>query len=116
MTSHYLAARALLGAAILTLASVHAFAAPPLPAQIGQPSCGSAIEAAQAQWRALSHGGRVAPGQHIVTSDGRHLTGSQINYAKALIDWARAACATERHGDAAAYVSEAHMLLRSHTF
>lgn len=114
MTSHYLTARALLGAAIFALTSAPAFTAPPLPAEINQPSCAAAIEAAQAEWRALSHGGRVAPAQHIIMSDGRHTTGSQINYAKALIDWARAACVTARHGEAIAYAREAQALLRFH--
>jgi hypothetical protein len=97
---YYHAARALLGAALLTLTSVHAFAAPPLAPQVSPPDCSAAVEAAKSDWRSLSHGVHVAPRQRILTSDGRHLTGSDINYAKVLIDRAEEACSGVYHREA----------------
>jgi hypothetical protein len=113
MISRYPAVRAFLGAATLVLATARAFAAPPLASTIvGQPDCYTTIEAANAEWRSLSHGSHVAAQQHIVTSDGRHLAGSQINYAKVLIDRAADACLATRYDEALAHVGEAQALLR----
>jgi hypothetical protein len=113
MISRYPAARAVLGAAVLVLATAQAFAAPPLASTIvGQRDCYTTIEVANAEWRSLSHGSRIAAQQHIVTSDGRHLAGSQINYAKVLIDRAADACLTARYHEALAYVGEAQALPR----
>ena len=69
------------------------------------------IAAAKADWRALSHGINVAPSQPIITSDGRHLTGSQVNYARVLISRAEAAVGAGRPADAPAYIDEAERLL-----
>jgi hypothetical protein len=49
--------------------------------------CGAAVEAAKAEWRSLTKGNHiVAPSTRIDTSDGRHLTGSQL---KLFLDPAR---------------------------
>ena len=113
MISRYPAARAVLGAAVLVLATTQAFAAPPLASTIvGQPDCYTTIEDANAEWRSLSHGSHIAARQHIVTIDGRHLAGSQINYAKVLIDGAADVCLAARYHEALAYVGEAQALLR----
>jgi hypothetical protein len=113
MISRYPATRAVLGAAFLVLATAQAFAAPPLASTIvGQPDCYTTIEAANAEWRSLSHGSHIAAQQHIVTSDGRHLAGSQINYAKVLIDRAANACLAARYHEALAQVGEAQALLQ----
>jgi hypothetical protein len=66
-------------------------------------SCGAVVEAVKVEWRSLTHGSHnVAPAMRISTSDGRHLTGSQLNYAWVLIDRAESACGAG--GDAAAMV------------
>jgi hypothetical protein len=62
-------------------------------------TCGAAIEAAKAEWRSLTKGNHaVAPGIRIDTSDGRHLTGSALNYAWVLIDRADSACDAGQDG------------------
>jgi hypothetical protein len=71
----------------------------------------AAIAAAQADWRALSHGINVAAAQPIVTNDGRHLTGSQVNYARVLINQAETADDAGRPAAALAYIDEAERLL-----
>ena len=64
-------------------------------------SCTNAIAAEKVEWHALTKGNStVPPAMRIVTSDGRHLTGSQINYARVLIDRADSACSSG--GDTAA--------------
>lgn len=113
MISRYPATRAVFGAAVLVLATAQAFAAHPLASTIlGQPDCYTTIEAANAEWRSLSHRSHIAARQHIVTSDGRHLAGSQINYAKVLIDRAADACLAARYHEALAQVGEAQALLQ----
>jgi hypothetical protein len=64
-------------------------------------NCSVAIAAERVEWRALAKGNQnVPPAMRIVTSDGRHMTGSQINYARVLID--RADSASSNGGDTAA--------------
>jgi hypothetical protein len=110
MTSFNTTTRALIGAALFALASLPSFAATANDCfDITDPRC--PIGAAKADWRSLSHGIRVAPGQHIVTGDGRRLTGSEINYARVLIDRANEACKQSYHAGALASVQEAQTLL-----
>ena len=113
MISRYPVARAFLGAGVLVLETAYAFAAStPASTIVGQPDCYTTIAAANAEWRSLSHGNHIAAQQHVVTSDGRHLAGSQINYAKVLIDRAADACLAVRYDEALAHVGEAQALLR----
>ena len=73
------------------------------PGTAAAQSCRDAITAEKAEWRSLTKGNRsVPPAMRIVTSDGRHLTGSQLNYAWVLIDRAETACSN--FGEAAASV------------
>jgi len=56
-------------------------------------NCTAAVASAKDLWRALSHGmSHVAPSQTIVTSDGRRLSGSSLNYGWVLISRAEDAC------------------------
>jgi hypothetical protein len=110
MTSFDTTTRALIGAALFALASVPSFAATANDCfELGDPRC--PIEAAKADWRSLSHGIRVAPGQPIVTGDGRRLAGSEINYARVLIDRAGEACKQSQHAEALTSVQGAQTLL-----
>jgi hypothetical protein len=110
MTSLNTTTHALIGAALFALASVPSFAAMTNDCfEFADPRC--PIGAAKADWRSLSHGIRVAPGQPIVTGDGRRLTGSGINYARVLIARAAEACQQSRHAEALASVQEVQTLL-----
>jgi len=104
MTSFHVASLAFIGATLLTLAAAPSFAA---TAQ----SCPAAIAAAKAEWRSLSHGINIAAAQPIVTSDGRRLNGTQVNYARVLIGRAEDACSASNHAEALGYISEAETLL-----
>ena len=105
MTFSHATARALIGATLLSLAATApSFAAPPQ-------TCSEAIETAKADWRSLSHGSHLAPTQPIVTSDGRHLNGTEVNYAWVLIDRAESACASANRAEALGYAAEAQTLL-----
>jgi hypothetical protein len=110
MTSLNTTTRALIGAALFALASLPSFAATANDCfELGDPRC--PIRAAKIDWRSLSHGIRVAPAQPIVTGDGRRLTGSEINYARVLIDRAAEACEQSHHAEALASVQETQTLL-----
>ena len=75
--------------------------------------CGAAVTATKAEWRVLTSGNhRIAPSMIIATSDGRRLTGSQLNYAWALIDSAQFACADPEPAKAMAYISQVQALLQ----
>jgi len=77
-----------------------------------QGSCGAAVEQAKAEWRALTAGNHsVAPAMRISTSDGRHLTGSQLNYAWILIDRADQACIDPEPAKSLAYIHQVQTLL-----
>jgi hypothetical protein len=73
-------------------------------------SCSAAVQAAKAEWRSVSHGAHVAPAQQILTSDGRRLTGSAINYAFFLISRAERACEAAQIDVSIGYVREARAL------
>jgi len=110
MTSFNTTTRAFIGAALFAVASAPSFAATTNDCfELADPHC--PIGAAKADWRSLSHGIRVAPGQLIITSDGRRLTGSGINYARVLIDRAEEACKQAHHAEALTSVQEAQTLL-----
>jgi hypothetical protein len=75
--------------------------------------CGAALEAAKTEWRSLTRGNhQVAPATQIGTSDGRHLTGSQINYARVLISRAESACRSGSGAAAMMQIQEAQSLFR----
>jgi hypothetical protein len=77
-----------------------------------QESCGAAVENAKAEWRALTAGNHsVAPAMRISTSDGRQLTGSQLNYAWILIDRADQACIDPEPEKSLAYIRQVQTLL-----
>jgi hypothetical protein len=102
--------RAFIGAALFAIAAAPSFAAATNDCfELGDPRC--PISSAKADWRSLSHGIRVAASQPIVTGDGRRLTGSEINYARVLIDRAADACNQSQHAEALATVREAQTLL-----
>jgi hypothetical protein len=74
--------------------------------------CGAAVAATKAEWQSLAQGNHhVAPGMIIATSDGRRLTGSQLNYAWALIDRADFTCIDPEPEKSMAYLSQVHALL-----
>jgi hypothetical protein len=74
--------------------------------------CAGAVQAAKAEWHALSSGNRrIAPSMQIVTSDGRRLSGATINYAGTLLDQAAFTCADPEPVKAMAYLSQAESLL-----
>ena len=73
--------------------------------------CLSAANTAKAEWRALSHATPLRPSQRIRTVDGRELSGSQLNYAGALINRAESACESGQPEQALSYVNEAKQLL-----
>ena len=84
------------------------------PAQADrQADCAAAVDASRAEWRALSHSTSLNAAQHIRTSDGRELAGSQVNYARILIGRAENACAAGQVDQARGYVHEANELLQS---
>jgi hypothetical protein len=110
MTTLNTTTRALIGAALFAIAAVPSFAATTNDCfELDDPRC--PIRAAKADWQSLSHGIHVAPAQPIITGDGRRLTGSEINYARVLIDRAGDACNQSRHAEALAAVQEAQTLL-----
>jgi hypothetical protein len=74
--------------------------------------CGAAIEAAKAEWRSLTKGNHiVAPSTRIDTSDGRHLTGSLLNYSWILLARAANACDAAQDATAMDYLGEFERLL-----
>jgi hypothetical protein len=73
--------------------------------------CNIAVQAAMQQWRTLSDGRLVAPAQRVMTSDGRVIAGSAINYARVLIDRAASACEAGHSDGALAYVSQVQTIL-----
>ena len=76
--------------------------------------CAAGVAAAKAEWRFLSKGNHtVPPSMRIDTSDGRHLTGSQVNYAWALIARAEAACGNGGDATALVHLREVEVLLHS---
>ncbi len=75
-------------------------------------SCSAAVEATKVEWRSLMHGSHhLTPTMRINTSDGRQLTGSQVNYPWVLIDRADSACAAADDTAALAYIQEFETLL-----
>jgi len=93
------------------IAAVAAAIGPTVPAA-AQESCDVAVEKAKAEWRALTAGNHtVAPAMRINTSDGRHLTGSQLNYAWVLIDRADQACIDPEPAKSLAYIHQVQALL-----
>ena len=75
-------------------------------------SCSAAVEVAKVEWRSLMHGSHhLTPTMRINTSDGRQLTGSQVNYAWVLIDRADSTCAAADATAAMAYIREFETLL-----
>jgi hypothetical protein len=78
----------------------------------GAGTCGAAIEAAKAEWRSLTKGNHaIAPSMRIDTSDGRHLTGSALNYAWVLIDRADDACEAGYDKVASDYMAQFNALI-----
>jgi hypothetical protein len=74
--------------------------------------CGTAVAATKAEWQSLAQGNhRIPPGMIITTSDGRRLSGSQLNYAWALIERADFTCIDPEPAKAMAYLSKVHALL-----
>jgi hypothetical protein len=87
------------------------FAISPAPGAEAE-ACGTAIEAAKVEWRSLTKGNHaIAPSMRIDTSDGRHLTGSALNYAWVLIDRADIACDAGQDGAAMDYIAQFNTLL-----
>jgi hypothetical protein len=78
---------------------------------IAEPSCIAAVEAARAEWRALSHSSFLRPSQHIRLADGRVVAGSLLNYSHVLITRAESACGAGQFEQARGYVNEASNLL-----
>jgi hypothetical protein len=77
-------------------------------------SCEAAVAAEKVEWRALTKGNHtVAPSMRIVTSDGRHLSGSQLNYAWVLIDRAESACGAGGDSAAVVHINAFQQLLHS---
>jgi|HubBroStandDraft_6_1064221.scaffolds.fasta_scaffold1671300_1 hypothetical protein len=74
-------------------------------------SCNAAVQAAKADWWSLTHGNRFAPPQLVITSDGRRLTGIQLNYARVVIGRAESACEAAQSAASLAYVGEVQALL-----
>src|SRR5713101_7224515 len=110
MTSLNTTTRTLIGAALFVLALVPSFAATADDCfSCADPRC--PIGSAKADWRSLSHGIHLVPGQTIVTGDGRRLAGSAINYARVPIDRADEACKQLRDAEELALVQEAQTLL-----
>jgi hypothetical protein len=75
--------------------------------------CTVSVTAAKADWRWLTHGSHVAPSMRINTSDGRHFTGSELNYAWALITRAEGACDASRENEFAAAMMEFRTVLQT---
>jgi hypothetical protein len=73
-------------------------------------SCNAAVAGARAEWRSLGRGAYVAPAQHVLTSDGRRLAGSAINYGGVLISRAKSACQAGRSEEAMTYVRDVKAL------
>jgi hypothetical protein len=73
--------------------------------------CGAALVGLRAEWHALTHGAHVAASQTVVTSDGRRLAGSQLNYMGVVLARAEDACGSGQIEQSAAYVQQAHNLL-----
>jgi len=94
-----------LGAALVAFTSLA-----PVVGAVAAEGCTAAVEAAKAEWRGLSKGRFVAPAQTIVTSDGRRLAGSAINYAWVLIDRADSACSAGNAAEAVGYAQKAETL------
>jgi hypothetical protein len=80
-------------------------------AAMSETNCITAANAARADWRTLSHASSLRPSQHIRTSDGRELAGSQVNYSSVLIGRAETACEGGQVEQALSYVDEANKLL-----
>jgi hypothetical protein len=76
-----------------------------------QLACGAAIEQAKAEWRSLTHSTHLAASMRINTNDGRHLTGSQLNYVWVLLDRADGACGAGQEREAIGYLHEAQSIL-----
>jgi hypothetical protein len=75
-------------------------------------SCGAAVEAAKVEWRSLTRGNHtVSPAMRINTSDGRQLTGTQLNFAWVLIDRAESACNVGQDAAAMGHIDEFEKLL-----
>jgi len=83
----------------------------PVSAAMAETNCVAATNAARAEWRALSHASSLRPSQRILTSDGRELAGSQLNYSSVLIGRAETACEGGQVDQALSYVDEANKLL-----
>jgi hypothetical protein len=74
--------------------------------------CDAAVESAKVEWRSLTRGNHtISPAMRINTSDGRQLTGTQLNYAWVLIDRAESACSVGQGAAATAYIDEFEKLL-----
>lgn len=73
--------------------------------------CISAANAVRAEWRSLTHATPLRPSQRIRTSDGRELSGSQLNYTGVLINRAENACESGQAEQALSYVDEANQLI-----
>jgi hypothetical protein len=75
--------------------------------------CTALVTAGKADWRWLTHGSHVAPSMRINTSDGRHFTGSQLNYAGAVIARAESACDASRENEFTAAMMEFRTVLQT---
>src|SRR5580700_6288427 len=75
-------------------------------------NCAVSVTAAKAEWRSLTHGSHVAPSMRVNTSDGRHFTGSQLNYAGAVIARAESACDASRENEFTAAMMEFRTVLQ----
>jgi hypothetical protein len=73
--------------------------------------CIAAVEAAQVEWRALSHSSLLRPSQRLRLADGRVLAGSQINYSHVLIARAENSCGAGQFEQAQRFIAEANDLL-----
>lgn len=94
--------------AMATVTALVALSGGPAAAQ----DCGSAVAATKAEWQSLTQGNHhIAPSMIIATSDGRRLTGSELNYAWTLIDRANFTCTDPEPAKAMAYISEVQALL-----
>jgi hypothetical protein len=83
-----------------------------LASRVEAATCGAAIETAKAEWRSLTKGNHaVVPSMRIDTSDGRHLTGSALNYAWVLIYRADQACDAGEDGMALDYIGRFNALI-----
>jgi hypothetical protein len=74
--------------------------------------CGAAVAAAKQQWWALTQGNhRIPPTMRVNTSDGRQLSGAQLNYAWVLVDRADGACGAAQGAAASGYLRDFDLLL-----